>query len=394
LAHASGQQLIAVASVAELVAEKRRLRAQLVARFIAEHPELTESNLEAVRPQLSGGTLRWSYRRFDERLQAKVATIYPQLNARVAFALWTGSGMAAVSSALEALCAALPEGTPLHLPVDAYFETLRVAGRLQRLRPLVEVAPSAGSVLYLDSITLSDRTPASVEHLAQVVFDTTCYDAASTRIGDVVERCWVARVPCLLLRSHLKLDCLGLEYGRLGSVVVILPERPEPAQVALAKRLRSGVLDRLALTGGNFSPEALFPLAHDPEARVLNQMRNDIMESNHAYAGPLLKKRCAPTGVSVPHHGRFVILRPLLDSLWAGTRYLSRLVCALQQKGICAKEAPSFGYDLLAATLLRVPEKKQASIRLSLPDFDRAEIDRIVDIVAEEAQSWLPTREP
>jgi hypothetical protein len=377
------------ATVEELVSAKRWLRARLQARFIESHPELTESNLAEIAPPLGEGTLRWSYRRFDERISARVQSIYPDLKARVAFAIFSGSGMAAISAALQALDAALPDGTPLGLPVDAYFETLRVAGRLRRLRATLNRETPAGAVHYLDSITTHDRSRFDARGLGAVAFDTTCYDAADARIAEVVERCAGARVPCILLRSHLKLDCLGLEYGALGSMVVVLPDRPEAAQVALARKLRSGALDRLALGGGNFAPSAVFPLA--AEARALNQARNQAMAHNQARAGARLKESCAPTGVTVPHHGCFLILRPAVDTLWAGSRYLSRLIAALQQNRVMARAAPSFGYDLVAATLLRVPERRQSSIRLALPDFDEAELDRVVEIVAREAAGWLPT---
>ena len=362
------------------------------ARFIESHPELTESNLAEIAPRLADGTLRWSYRRFDERIRARAQSIYPALQTRVAFAIFSGSGMAAISAALQALDAAVAGGTPLGIPIDAYFETLRVAGLLRRVRALIDAEPRAGAVHYLDSITTRDRSAFDARGLGAVLFDTTCYDAADVRIGQVVEHCREARVLCVLLRSHLKLDCLGLEYGRLGSMVVLLPNRPDGAQVALARKLRAGALDRLALGGGNFAPSSIFRLA--AEARALNQARNQAMARSQARAGARLQASCAPTGVVVPHHGCFLILRPALDTLWAGSRYLSRLVAALQQNHVAARAAPSFGYDLVAATLLRVPERRQSSIRLALPDFDEDELDRAVEIVAAEASSWLPTRDP
>ncbi len=392
MARAAGVEPPAVDTVDELVAVKRRLRAKIQGRFIAAHPLYTESNLQQAAPRLGGGTVKWSYRRFDERLCAPLAGLHATLDARVAFALRTNSGMAAISAALESLDAALPDGTPLCLPIDAYFESLRVAGRLRRLKPMIEAAPRPGAVVYVDTITTNDRSDFDPRGLAAVLYDTTCADSESPRIAALLDRCRAARVLCVLLRSHLKLDCLGLEYGRLGSIIVVLPDRPDRQQVALARKIRRGAVDRLALTGGSFTPEAIFPLADDPEARALNQARNHTLFANQALAGPLLKAACAPTGVTIPHHGCFVVLRPIWDTIWAGSRYLLRLIAALQHAGLAAREAPSFAYDLIGATLLRVPDRGQASIRLSLPDFAVEDIHRAVEIIGEEASGWLPTR--
>jgi hypothetical protein len=158
--------------------------------------------------------------------------------------------------------------------------------------------------------------------------------------------------------------------------------------------VRLAAQDRLALTGGTFLPEALFPLDDDAVAQALNRARNEAIFANHAWAGPQLKSECAPTSVTVPHHGCFVILRPVLDTIWAGGRYLQRLVAALQKNGLAAREAPSFGYDLIACTLLRVPERRMSSIRVALPDWDQDSIARAVEVMAAEASSWLPTRDP
>jgi hypothetical protein len=392
LARAAHVETPAASTVDELVAQKRRLRAQIQGRFVASFPLYTESNLSGMAPRLGGAPIYWSYRRFDQKLFPPVERIHPALKGRVAFTLYANSGMAAISAALDAIDSVADEGTPLGMPLDAYFESLRATRRCTRLRVSIDSAPRG--IHYVDSITTEDRTRFDARGLLAVLFDTTCYDAASPRIAVLVDRCAEARVPCLLLRSHLKLDCLGLEYARLGSITFVLPPKPAREQVLFVKRVRLAAQDRLALTGGTFLPEALFPLDDDAEAQALNRARNEAIFANHAWAGPRLKAECAPTGVTLPHHGCFVILRPVLDSIWAGGRYLKRLIAALQQNGLAAREAPSFGYDLIAGTLLRVPERRMSSIRVALPDWDASMIARSVEVIAAEAASWLPTRAP
>jgi hypothetical protein len=362
------------AGIEELVAQKRELRARLQARFIAAHPELTESNFGFKGP------LRWGYRRFDQRLYVPVGRIYPGLPSRMAFTLYTGSGMAAITATLETLDTLVPGS--LSLAVDGYFETLRMAGRLQNLRGAVE---KPGNVLYLDSVTADER-PVALAGVELVLFDTTCYDAESPRIAAAVEACRAAHIPCILLRSHLKLDCLGTEFGRLGSIVVVLTDG---LQAPLMKKLRAGILDRLSLWGAHFSPDAVFPLME--AARPLTRLRNQAM-----VAANLAARRidCAPTGITVQHHGCFFTLRPVYDTIWACGRYQARLISALNAAGLPARDLPSFGYDLIAVALLRAPWKRQASIRVALPDWPPELVERALEVIGEETSTWLPTVDP
>jgi hypothetical protein len=375
LFRAVGEPSRQVANVPQLVSTKQYLRARLLQRFFETHQKLTESNLW----NIAGEGLRWKYLRFDQRLFVPVERLYPALHRRVAFAIYAASGMTAISAALECLDEL---GQTMNFPVDGYFETLRVAGRLKN-RVIEEQAP----IVYLDSIC-KDARP--FEEASLVVFDTTCYDCESPAITVIVDRCRAARIPCVLVRSHLKLDCLALEYGRLGSMTVVLPDHPERAQVAFARKLRSGFFDRLSLWGGQAAPEAIFPLAK--EARALDRVRVQTIVRNHLVGGERLKTLCAPTGVEVRHHGCFLILRPLLDRLSQSERYMHRLIDALRAEKLTAREAPSFGYDLIGITQLRAPHGSQSSIRVALPDFSEAHLERAVAVIGRECATWLPTR--
>jgi hypothetical protein len=373
---AIGEPARRVPNVEALIATKQELRSKMLARFFALHPKLTESNLWHAEI----GRLRWKYLRFDQRIFVPVEQLYPGLQERVAFAIYAASGMSAISAAL----ASLDEiGRPIGFPIDGYFETLRVAGRLKN-RLIEQPAP----IVYLDSICRDAR---SFDEAEIVVCDTTCWDCESPRITALVDRCREERIPCILLRSHLKLDCLALEYGRLGSMVVVLPDHPDRSQVAFAKKLRAGFLDRLTLWGAQAAPEAIFPLAE--AARALDRIRIETIVRNHLGSGEKLRELCAPTGVEVRHHGCFFILRPLLDRVSDGERYLERLVSALAEAGLFARELPSFGYDLIGVTLLRAPDRT-SSIRVALPDFSDGDREKAIEIIGREASSWLPTRSP
>ncbi|MBR2140950.1 MAG: hypothetical protein IJ853_01170 [Rickettsiales bacterium] len=52
-----------------------------------------------------------------------------------------------------------------------------------------------------------------------MVMDTSCIDCSSQYIVDIVNYCNEKNMPLFLVRSHMKLDCFGLEINRLGSLV-------------------------------------------------------------------------------------------------------------------------------------------------------------------------------
>src|SRR5262249_11711534 len=87
------------------------------------------------------------------------------------------------------------------------------------------------SILWLDSLPFGSAAKLhdSVQASDLVICDTTTLPAQSGRIRRFLQWLREARSPVVLVRSHTKLDTLGIEYGRLGSMVFLtFPEVPLP----------------------------------------------------------------------------------------------------------------------------------------------------------------------
>lgn len=54
-----------------------------------------------------------------------------------------------------------------------------------------------------------------------IVLDTSCIDCSSIYIKEIVNFCKTNDITLFLVRSHMKLDCFGLEINRLGSLTCI-----------------------------------------------------------------------------------------------------------------------------------------------------------------------------
>lgn len=386
----------ALVTVPDLVHEKLVLRARMLARFIEDHPLLTESNLGGdYAMDLDGASVGFSYQRYDMRVRRKpfAPWIYPALASRrwCSLGALTASGMSAVTAVLTALDLLHEKPRPLYLAPGTYFETGQFAANyLYQLRveeTLPEVVSYCG-VLLLDSIARDDPLPwigsRPLGTLCAVVVDTTCYDVSAPEIGRVVERCRAESVPCLLVRSHLKLDTLGLEYGRMGSIAMVLPRPCPEARARFAKHLRRRIHDYLVKTGTGLSIPSYFPLSSHPRFRWFNDRRNAIMRENNLRAAATLAEIVHPRAtarVTPFHHGRFFYLQlPIGPRPGHEGRELAG---ALLESCVSARTAPSFGYDFVGITRMVDPKDRQSCLlRVSLPDYASDMIEPAVEAIA------------
>ena len=393
---------------AELLAEKQRLRARILARATLDHPEHTESNLTGGSEQTVGrARVAYSYLRWDGRWSSRrpAEEIYPPGDApwprTISIGLLTSSGMAAVSATLTALDRLVPAGTRLFIGQGSYFETTTFArGYLHNLQaPPERVGAEAGDVVLLDSITGTDW-PAifadrPLDPLTALILDTTCYDASSPRIAAIVARATADGVPLILVRSHIKLDCLGSEHGRLGSILLVLPRSASRARFSFARKLRREILDVLRLTGGApFTPAQLFPPTSDPALleryQRLNQRRNERLVASNARAVAAMAAAAHPTTfVEDFHHQLFFKIRTFLGDPARVRGHGDDLLARLRDAGLFALYAPSFGYDFIAVTLI-VYAQKRAELRIALPDLATEDVDRFAAVIREWAPSLAP----
>jgi hypothetical protein len=169
-------------------------------------------------------------------------------------------------------------------------------------------------VLLLDSCigasafeeTLNSEEP----DCAFVIFDTTCFACGSGHIKRVVT--WARRwqLPIVLVRSHNKLDSLGIEYGRLGSAVFV-DAAGQSALRELAAEMRNAV--RLL---GNAALPAHFPPYVGTEAhqRLTQKRIAAIVKNSRRMSQTLAKLRDCSRGTLHFAHGLYVTLnvnRPL-----------------------------------------------------------------------------------
>ena len=106
-----------------------------------------------------------------------------------------------------------------------YFESYDFAEKLfsqENIKEFKNLTEKSIDVLYICS---ASPTFLSIDYTKIntkcIVFDSSCVDCSSDYIKQLVNYCCKNNIKLFLVRSHMKLDCFGLEINRLGSLVFL-----------------------------------------------------------------------------------------------------------------------------------------------------------------------------
>jgi len=268
----------------EAISCKFHLAAALKAEHALHDWALTETAwTSSARPQSGPFVFDYDYQRAD--LAVSGPSFYDFAGADSCRTIYTSSGMAAISALLLA-CVRVLGVAELVLWPGSYGETVefidRHARNLRRLtpdHPRLDALPDSGQrrILLLDSSTPLDTFTATLRQrdpgLDLIIFDTTCFSAGSGRIGRVLS--WARRwkMPVVLVRSHTKLDSLGLEYGRIGSAVFVADCFIGEPGSRMLQGLFAEMRDAVRLLGGAALPAHFPPYAGSEAYRWLTNRR-------------------------------------------------------------------------------------------------------------------------
>jgi hypothetical protein len=147
-----------------------------------------------------------------------------------------------------------------------------------------------GSFEFQDSCAMDfnwDKIDAK-EAKKVLVFDTTCIDRLDVGLKKFLKDVHKTRRPAILIRSCLKLDSFGAEYGTLGNLLILNPESFPRAQADVEHAERdtpfSVINEVVKATGaalGHFgSIDNVYPFLTDPEITRLNTERVRRLQAN------------------------------------------------------------------------------------------------------------------
>ena len=336
----------------------------------------------------------WTYQRFDLGVRSEsryLEALRGQASPRMDLESWHVScGMAALNSALAAIECVFRPVPSLVMRSDCYFETLGLASTffpglgvdvVRSADELVERVARGPSVVFMDSVGIDCHAALTPEldlsQVACVVVDSTCYSAATLDLSELFGRCADHGVPVLIARSQQKLDTLGVEYGRAGSLVLAQPKasRQSERDAQLARTLAAHV----RRSGAQALAGNIFPFDGSPVFVELNELRVRRIQQNNAHFVEALRA-ALPAHVAVQrfHHDLFSLVS--WPSFAVPTEALTALAADLERSGLPVWHAGSFGLDFVQFDSFLNAELERV-IRFAISDICGEHLSTLLDEV-------------
>lgn len=300
------------------------------------------------------------------------------------FGFFTSSGQGAISVLFDAL-RMIWGNFRIVLNDTAYWETLDYM-RTFGFAPANRATGSAHSVFYLDSST---EEPTDVETLARKIksadlfaIDSTCYLLSAGKLAELVSLATKLGKPCVLLRSHMKLDCMGTEYGRLGSFVLAYDGNLPRKKREFCRRLADEFTHLSKLYGTFASLSQVYPFLSSSSFHAVNDRRICLVQQNTRHTAMELKRHLLATGSklslrSFEHNLFFWITMKQSLNAKKTERILNRLGSLMTTAKLPYRFVASYPWDFIGVTYFAPGQfgakgRESCAIRLSIPDFDAA----------------------
>ena len=390
------------ASAGMAIEQKFRLAAAIKAERSLQNWSFTETARSLTQRAKSGAfEFGYGYQRADLHILGPPiyrALCSPITNV-VQQTMYTGSGMSAMAALLTALLR-LRDSAEVLIPQGCYSETRELIesfGGLFRILPLEAWRRLRRSTKGVTRIALLDSSVRSgffgflgapIHDIDLVIFDTTCFWRSSARIERVVNWALHSKLPLALVRSHAKLDCLGIEYGRLGSVVVASPQQGilsgRPEWIIDLSRQTS---DSVRLFGFAPIPASFPPFTGTRQFERCSVLRiAAIIRNNRRMAGLLSAELGGTRVVSAFQHGLYLTLMPSRDLSIQRARGLAAALCdELISSALPVSHSGSFGFDFVAIEWFADSSSRRNVIRVAASDLPSSLIDQVAEGIA---RSW------
>ncbi|MES2527811.1 MAG: hypothetical protein V4598_12025 [Bdellovibrionota bacterium] len=190
-----------------------------------------------------------------------------------------------------------------------------------------------------------------------VLIDTTCWSLDSSLLQELMEMC--ADKTIILMRSISKLDMAGIEYGSLGSLVLLTHDDVEEKSAQLDKILK--------ITGGAPSLDDIPPYLFDQDYHRFLSSRNIEMEKITGSIQEMAKTWTYPELVTTffPEHKKYFFIYLHSHEFGDGKEILNLLSRTFQIYEIPVKAIASFGFEETVISAFKENDSDVGILRIS-----------------------------
>ena len=284
-----------------------------------------------------------------------------------------------------------PSLSHVALSAQGYFEIeemLRYHTDLFSIEHYSESMAKKPDIAILDSTTVLPK-----QHLWSdakiLIIDTTLWASNHPTLKALLTQTRFKGL-ILLLRSHIKLDCFGLEVNRLGSIVAVKTQDADCDLQMIRKHLHETACN----IGCNFNIDDFYPWLFNKEFKMLCQKRTEKIKSFtrtiYAKLKPLVEDNASGFELSKGDHELFIALQFKCDRTGRRKydfgnslqRYARSIVSKAKHAGLPIIHGASFGLFCTAIDGHLHRDGNKGYLRLApSPNMNLAQADKIADFI-------------
>ncbi len=359
-----------------IMEEKLKSQAELKSNFIKNIYNYQNTSRNSQKLTFDKFKCEYEYQRYDMDVRlTDFLNIFYDLNEINYDYVFTNCGM---SSLYATLCALDKLSYNLKYAGNIYVETERLIDDYIQ----IEKNKYNKNVLLIDTVCFSSLLnilkDIQLKQYDLFIVDTTLY--LYDELKPIIEQLNSYNKPIILVKSHTKLDMLGNEWSKLGSICIINSDNE------FAKKFMKEVRIALSFIGGFAYLEDLPLFFSNEKFKEVIYDRNKIIKNNTIYIYNKLKNKVNNCEIIKPYHNMFVLIKPnkFIDyktlendiHTFTNSTKLKDLVCYADSFGLDCFGINGYYENMSAETEV---------IRISPSDYPTEICDQIV----EEIISWL-----
>lgn len=306
----------------------------------------------------------YEYQRFDSSIvYDEFMKKFYDLNNVHSKVIFANSGMGSITSFLYSIYHVT--NYTFAYKNDIYFETQKL------IKIIFKNRLNNKKILLLDTISVDfEFKLENINKYNIIVIDTTCFHAHDFK--EMIDYILSKNKICIILRSHTKLDMLGLEYSTLGSAAYLVPPKITSRKMKLLKKIIKFNIEFIANSGLGVTENNVFPLLNHEKMISLNKDRiQRVVQNNKYFYDNMLMDILIK-----PNHSLFTYVKIKNNKTIVEITEGLKEFC-INNQSIC-KFSPSFGFDYIALDTYYDYHFLAYTIRISIGDVDKKTIDNFI----------------